>query len=266
MSSLVPKSGVVPSNCRCGSAGQALHGGPLRPLSHADTTTAHHTMFVWRMQHQMSRVGAQGSVITATLKMSRVAAQGSVITATLIFFVVVVNYIGDVVKQLMATAADQQGGGAPGNPVVPHQPAALPAPPPPDRGHVLHAAPGGATQPSDADAAEGSAAGAEGDSASAGDDGEADGAASSDAPACTECSARRKGPLTAAGPAKTQPQQRGDPSWGGERQSADIDSIREESFGPRWVNEESSLTAQVCLEPMLKKRSLMFRMSITHET
>ena len=33
--------------------------------------------------------------------------QGSVITATLIFFVVIVNYIGDVVKQLTANAQQQ---------------------------------------------------------------------------------------------------------------------------------------------------------------
>lgn len=57
---------------------------------------------------------------------------------------VVVNYIGDVVKQLMATVDGQQG--VP--PGAQAQPAALPAPPPPpDRGHVLHAAPGGATEP-----------------------------------------------------------------------------------------------------------------------
>ena len=73
-------------------------------------------------------------------------AQGSVITATLIFFVVVVNYIGDVVKQLMATVDGQQA--VPPGAAAAQQPAALPAPPPPpDRGHVLHAAPDGATEP-----------------------------------------------------------------------------------------------------------------------
>jgi hypothetical protein len=179
--------------------------------------------------------------------------------------VVVVNYIGDVVKQLMATAADQQGG-APGGPVVPHQPAALPAPPPPDRGHVLHVAPGGAAQPSDADTAEGSAAGgAEVDSDSAGADGEADGAASSDGPACTECSALRTGSITAVGPAKTQPRRHGDPTRGGEQLSADTNLLFEQFFGPRRVDEESGLTAQVRLRTMHNHCSLKSQMTSTFE-
>jgi len=125
-----------------------------------------------------------------------VPAQGSVITATLIFFVVVVNYIGDVVKQLMATVDGQNGGVPPGGHAA--QPAALQAPPPPpDRGHVLQTGPNGTVQaeadrPVPADAA--SAAAVENAA-----DSDATSSSSGDSPTCTECSVRRTASLTARG-------------------------------------------------------------------
>ena len=123
-------------------------------------------------------------------------AQGSVITATLIFFVVVVNYIGDVVKQLMATVDGQHGGVPPGGQAA--QPAALQAPPPPpDRGHVLQTGPGGGSQAEAAPILPVDAA-----SAAVEDSADSDATSSSssgDSPTCAECSVRRTASLTARG-------------------------------------------------------------------